>query len=63
MTEYGFRNKVKSYVNLSPTDNYSEIDMVFRKKKFHLFHLSVPKHVNVKHILKQKHTQINRNKL
>ena len=40
MTEYGFRNKVKAYVNLSPTDNYSEIDMVFRrKKKFHLFHL------------------------
>ena len=34
MTEYGFRNKVKPYVNLSPTDNYSEIDMVFRKKSF-----------------------------
>ena len=39
MTEYGFRNKLQAYVNLSPTDNYSEIDMASRKKKFHLFHL------------------------
>ena len=47
MTEYGFRNKVKAYVNLSPTDNYSEIDMVFRRKKKVS---SIPSCLNVKYI-------------